>query len=396
MNPTILVLNVGSSSLKFALFDAGALSPILRGGITGIGHEPYARVTSWNGTEARTESARAPVSDIDGAACWLLAELRKRHPALHLACVGHRVVHGGTRFEQPVRIDARVMAELESLAALAPAHQPHEIALMKAVQALLPGMPQIACFDSAFHRTQPRLSQWFALPRSLSESGVVRIGFHGLSYAYIASVLPRVAAPHPYAKAVVAHLGHGASVCAMRNLRSMSTTMGLTPLDGLMMGSRCGAIDPGVLLYLLRQRGMSPEQVEDILGNRSGLLGVSGISDDVQVLEASDDPRAREAMEMFATRAAAAIASQCVALDGIDALVFTGGIGEHACNVRRQICGHLRWLGVALDAARNAAHAQRISTDDAPIQVFAIPIDEEIVIARAAQTLLGNIGTTAE
>jgi len=282
------------------------------------------------------------------------------------------------------------LKELETLAVLAPAHQPAEIALIRDMQELLPDVRQIACFDSAFHRTQPKLSQWFALPRALSESGIARIGFHGLSYEYIASVLPQIAGAHPCGKAVVAHLGHGASVCAMRDLRSVSTSMGFTPLDGLMMGTRCGAIDPGVLLYLQQQRGMSAQDVADLLGNRSGLLGVSGISDDVRVLEASDDPRAREALEMFADRAAAAIATQCVALEGLDTLVFTGGIGENAERTRKRISARLRWLGVELDGARNASHVPRISPDDARIQVLVIPTDEERVIARATARLIAS------
>jgi acetate kinase len=298
------------------------------------------------------------------------------------------VVHGGTRFDKPVLIDTRVLTELEALAVLAPAHQPAEIALIKRIRELLPGVPQIACFDTAFHRTQPKLSQWFALPRDLSESGIVRIGFHGLSYEYIASVLPYVAGAHPYEKSVAAHLGHGASVCGMRNLRSVSTSMGFTPLDGLMMGTRCGAIDPGVLLHLQRDRGMNVEELADLLGNRSGLLGVSDISDDVQELEASDDVRAREALDMFAKRAATAIAAQCVALDGLDALVFTGGIGENDAAMRARICGRLQWLGVNLDDRANAEHSQRIGAVDARIGIYMIPTDEERVIARAASGLL--------
>jgi acetate kinase len=292
------------------------------------------------------------------------------------------------RFDKAVRIDAGVLAELADLAVLAPAHQPAEIALIRNMQEMLPDVPQIACFDTAFHRTQPKLSQWFALPRALSEAGIVRIGFHGLSYEYIASVLPQIAGARPYGKTVVAHLGHGASVCAMRDLKSVSTSMGFTPLDGLMMGTRCGAIDPGVLLYLQQQRGMSAQDVADLLGHRSGLLGVSGISGDVRELEASDDPRAREALEMFAERTATAIAAQCVALDGLDALVFTGGIGEHAGPTRQRIAERLRWLGIALDDVRNASHAPRISSDDARVQVLIIPTDEETVIARGTARLL--------
>jgi acetate kinase len=385
MNSTILALNIGSSSIKVALFNTGTLEPILRGSVTDVGCDARATFTSPGQT---TVSERPAAADIGEAVRWLLAELRARYPEVRLAAVGHRVVHGGTRFDRPVRIDAKVLVELEALAVLAPAHQPAEIALIRDVQELLPDVPQIACFDTAFHRTQPKPSQWFALPRALSESGIVRIGFHGLSYEYIASVLPQIVGAHPYEKAVVAHLGHGASVCALHNLRSVSTSMGFTPLDGLMMGTRCGAIDPGVLLYLQQQRGMSTQDVADLLGNRSGLLGVSGISDDVRVLEASDDPRAREALEMFAERAAAAIASQCVVLNGLDVLVFTGGIGEHADGTRKRIGKRLRWLGITLDDARNVVHAPRISTDDARVQVLVVPTDEERVIARATARLL--------
>lgn len=387
MNRGILALNIGSSSIKLALFDAATLGPILRGNITDVGRDARASFTP-RGQD--TISERPAAADVGEAVRWLLGELRNRYPEMRLAAVGHRVVHGGTRFDKPVRIDTNILAELEALAVLAPAHQPAEIALIRDVQELLPDVPQIACFDTAFHRTQPRLSQWFALPRALSESGIVRIGFHGLSYEYIASVLPQIAGAHPYGKTVVAHLGHGASVCALRNLRSVSTSMGFTPLDGLMMGTRCGAIDPGILLYLQQQRGMSAQDVADLLGNHSGLLGVSGISDDVRVLEASDDPRAQQALEMFADRAAAAIAAQCVALDGLDALVFTGGIGEHGERTRKRIGRRLRWLGVALDDARNARHASRISTDDARVQVFVIPTDEESVIAQSVAKRLGS------
>lgn len=385
MNSGILALNIGSSSIKLALFDAVTLELVLRGNITDIGHDAQATFTSRGQT---TDSKRPAAADIGEAVRWLLTELRERYPDGHLAAVGHRVVHGGTRFDKPVRIDAHVLTELEALAVLAPAHQPAEIALIRDVQELLPDVPQIACFDTTFHRTQPKLSQWFALPRALSESGIVRIGFHGLSYEYIASVLPQIAGAHSYGKTVVAHLGHGASVCAMRNLRSVSTSMGFTPLDGLMMGTRCGGIDPGVLLHLQQQRGMNAQDVADLLGNRSGLLGVSGISDDVRVLEASNDPCAREALEMFAERAASAIAAQCVALDGLDTLVFTGGIGEHADGTRKRIGERLRWLGITLDDARNMVHAPRISTDDALVQVLVIPTDEEKVIARATARLL--------
>lgn len=391
MRDAILALNIGSSSIKLAIFDAASLEPLLRGSVTETGDGAHATFSS-GGQTALADAPRPTAADIGEAVRWLLAELRERRPEVRVAAVGHRVVHGGTRFDKPVFIDTRVLAELEALAVLAPAHQPAEIALIRRVLELLPGVPQIACFDTAFHRTQPKLSQWFALPRALSESGIVRIGFHGLSYEYIATALPQAAGRHPYEKTVVAHLGHGASVCAMRNLRSVSTSMGFTPLDGLMMGTRCGGIDPGVLLHLQQDRGMNVQELADLLGNRSGLLGVSGISADVQELEASDHAHAREALDMFAERAAAAIAAQCVALDGLDALVFTGGIGEHDAAMRARICGRLQWLGARLDDRANARHSQRVGAADARIGIYVIPTDEERVIARAAAGLLAAPG----
>lgn len=388
MNQAILALNIGSSSIKLAVFDAATLDPVARGAITGIGHAAQAHFDAPVGDTPPGRATLPAAVHVQDAAHWLLDALRDRHPELQVAAVAHRVVHGGTRFTQAVRIDARVLTELAALAPLAPAHQPAAIAVIRKLQELLPGVPQIACFDTAFHRSQPRLSQWFALPRALSESGIVRIGFHGLSYEYIASVLPHIVGAHPYARTVVAHLGHGASVCALLNLRSVATSMGFTPLDGLMMGTRCGAIDPGVLLYLLQQRAMSATAIADVLGNQSGLLGVSGISDDVRVLEASDDPRAGEALDMFAARAASAIAAQCATLGGLDVLVFTGGIGEHSAGTRTRICGRLEWLGVKLDDDANQRHAPAISKADAAVRVCVVPADEELVMARATQRLV--------
>ncbi len=390
MNGAILALNIGSSSIKLASFDAASLAPIVRGAITGIGRDPEACFRTPADATPRVESAKPSAANVQDAVRWLLDTLRQRHPDRSLVAIAHRVVHGGTRFDRAIRIDDAVLAGLEQLAPLAPGHQPAEIEVIRSLQELLPGIPQIACFDTAFHRTQPRLQQWFALPRALGESGIVRIGFHGLSYEYVAGALPKVAGAHPHAKVVAAHLGHGASVCALRDLRSVATSMGLTPLDGLMMGTRCGSIDPGVLLHLQRERGMGAQELADLLGSRSGLLGVSGISDDVRVLEASDDPHAREALDMFAERAAAAIAAQCVALDGLDALVFTGGIGEHDAAMRARIGRRLRWLGVAMDERANTAHAQSVGAPDARIAVYVIPTDEEIVMGRATAALLGS------
>ncbi|OOG37691.1 acetate kinase [Rhodanobacter sp. C06] len=387
MKEAILALNVGSSSLKLAAFDATTLDPVLRAGVTGIGCD--ARATFEMPVGIRPDTPVTPaIANIEEAAHWLLDILQRHCPDLHIVAAGHRVVHGGTRFDRPVRIDAAVLAGLEALMPLAPAHQPAAIAVIRSMSMRLPGTPQIACFDTAFHRTQPKLSQWYALPRAMSEAGIVRIGFHGISYEYVASVLSVIAGSAAHDKVVVAHLGHGASVCAMRDLRSVATSMGLTPLDGLMMGTRCGAIDPGVLLHLLQEQRMGVQELADLLGNRSGLLGVSGISDDVQVLEASDDPRAREALDMFAERAACTIAAQAPLLDGLQALVFTGGIGEHASGMRRRICDRLAWLGLTLDEDANLRHARRIDREDASVRVYVIPTNEEIVIARAVRRVL--------
>ncbi|HET6905637.1 MAG TPA: acetate/propionate family kinase [Rhodanobacteraceae bacterium] len=387
MTPAILALNLGSSSVKSALFEATTLAVIERGSITGIGGHPRAEFRDSKGAPiAAPEFPRG--LGLEEAVGWLLGHLRERMPEVRLAAVGHRVVHGGTRFDKPIRITADVLTELDALSPLAPNHQPFALAAIRSVSTQLPEVPQIACFDTAFHRSQSRLAQWFALPRALSESGVIRYGFHGISYEYIASVLPDIAGEAANGRVIVAHLGHGASLCAMRNLRSVATSMGFTPLDGLMMGTRCGSLDPGVVLYLLRERGMSPAQVEELLGKRSGLLGVSGLSDDVHTLEANDDPRAREALDMFADRTAAEIAAHCTALGGLDALVFTAGIGEHSARMRAEICKRLNWIGVTLDEAANFRHAQDVSATNSSVKIFVVPTDEEAVIARAARRLV--------
>ncbi|HEU0278085.1 MAG TPA: acetate/propionate family kinase [Rhodanobacteraceae bacterium] len=388
MKACVLALNIGSSSIKLAVFDAATQAPLLRANVTRIAKGARATASTRAASAERVAAPMPAPSDTKEAVHWLLQALHERRPEVRVVGVGHRVVHGGVSFERPVRIDAAVLNRLEALAVLAPAHQPIEIAIIEQMQGLLPGLPQVACFDTAFHHTQPKLQRWFALPRALSESGIVRVGFHGLSYEYIAGVLPGIAGARPYRKVIVSHLGSGSSACAMYDRRSVSSTMGFTPLDGMMMGTRCGAIDPGVLLYLQQQRGMAVDALADLLGNQSGLLGVSGVSDNVEVLEASTDPRASEALEMFAERAAAAIAAQCVALAGLEALVFTGGIGEHDATMRTRICSRLQWLGVSLDASANAAHAQHISTADSRIDVYVIPTDEEAVIARATAALL--------
>jgi acetate kinase len=318
---------------------------------------------------------------------WLLQALQDCLPDSKLVADGHRVVHGGKLFDRPVVIDDAAMVALADLVPLAPAHQPHNLAAIRAVAAAWPGLPQVACFDTAFHFAQPRLVRMFGLPRSLSEQGIVRYGFHGLSYEYIANCMSDAAGIGSDQRVVVAHLGHGASLCAMRAGRSVATTMGFTTVDGLVMGKRCGTLDPGVVLYLMREKGFSVAALDELLNERSGLFGVSGISDDVRDLEASGDPNAAEALHLFAYRAARELGSLAAALGGLDALVFTAGIGEHSASMRARICRLSAWTGLVVDDAANAAHRTRISTPASRVGAFVIPTDEEIVIARAMRML---------
>ncbi|HQT35128.1 MAG TPA: acetate/propionate family kinase [Thiobacillus sp.] len=387
MDTALLTVNAGSSSLKFALYRADAAparDAQVRGSIDAIGQRGRFRLH-----EAAAGSSEHEVSAAshEQALTLLLDWLAARHPGLILRAAGHRVVHGGAEFRQPVRIDDQVVAALDKLIPLSPLHQPHNLAGIRALARLRPELPQVACFDTAFHHTLPPLARNFALPRDMSARGIRRYGFHGLSYEYIAHVLPEHLGDAAEGRVVVAHLGHGASLCAMRQRRSVETSMGFTPLDGIPMGSRAGALDPGVLLYLLREEGMSVAQLDELLHQRCGLLGVSGISGDVQTLLASAHPHAAEALDLFAYRTSQAIAAHAVALGGLDALVFTAGIGGHAAPVRAAICQHLAWLGLHLDAAANASHGPRISQADSPIAAWVIPTDEEYVIARHAWAL---------
>ncbi|MFO1402025.1 MAG: acetate/propionate family kinase [Steroidobacteraceae bacterium] len=367
MTPAILVLNAGSSSLKFGLYAAADLAPLRRA----------AREQAPTAAAKPGETAQAMLLDA------LLAELDALGDELRLVAAGHRVVHGGAHHDAPARVTPALLAELEGYSALAPQHQPYNLAGIRALARRWPELPQVACFDTAFHRTQPRLAQLFALPRRYAEQGVLRYGFHGLSYQYIATQLPALGIAAD-ARVVVAHLGHGASLCALRGGRSIATTMGFSTLDGLMMGQRCGALDPGVVLHLLRG-GLDLHALERLLNEESGLQGVSGLSDDVRVLEASADPRAREALELFAYRVARELGSLVAALGGLEALVFTAGIGEHSAAMRARIAALAGWCGVELDAAANARHARCISTPASRVGVYVVPTDEEIVIARAAR-----------
>ena len=389
MPNAILALNAGSSSIKFGLFEAGKgsrLSLLSKGGIEGVGGDPHFTATDADGSVLEDRHWQGKDAAYEAMLGALLAWAEVHVQPDTLAAVGHRVVHGGRDFTAPLRLTVDIVRQLDALTPLAPLHQPHSLAPIRALMALRPGLPQVACFDTAFHHTMPAVATRFALPRSYEAEGVRRYGFHGLSYEYIARALRRQAPALAVGRVVVAHLGNGASLCAMRDGQSQDTTMGFTALDGLVMGTRCGTLDAGVVLYMLQQKGLSAHEVEHVLYERSGLLGVSGLSGDMQALLASADPRAREAVELFAFRAGQETAAMASSLGGLDGFVFTGGIGEHAAEVRAMVCERLRWLGMALDTAANAGirtgGAGRISTPGSRVEVHVIPTDEEITIAR--------------
>ena len=389
MGSPILVINSGSSSIKFALIDALSKSQAqLQGTISELGGTPAFSARDHAGNALIGQLP--PVAlDHESALAWLFSWLRDHHDE-QLAGAGHRVVHGGEHFTEPALINANVYAALEQLVPLAPLHQPHNLAAIRALMTLQPDLPQVACFDTAFHRTQDTLAQSFALPREFTASGIKRYGFHGLSYEHIAGVLPQHLAERADGRVIVAHLGNGASLCAMRNCKSVATTMGFTALDGLMMGTRCGSIDPGVMLYLMREKAMSHDQIEDLLYRRSGLVGVSGLSSDMRELLASSSPEAQEAVDLFCYRAVREIGSLIAALGGLDALVFTAGIGEGAHEVRARICNGLGWLGLEIDDEANRAHHTTINSAQSRVAVCVIPTNEAGVIARHTARVLGN------
>lgn len=391
MTDAILVLNAGSSSLKFAVYPALSQSPpILRGKITGLGTAPV--FTAHDAAGGRVPpNALMPLPADPGSDALIPAVLQwlgGRPEAFTLTAAGHRVVHGGLHQNAPARVTDALMTELEALSSLAPLHQPHNLAAIRTVARVLPDLPQIACFDTSFHRTQARLAQLFALPRDLTDAGILRYGFHGLSYDYIANALPNHLGDKADGRVIVAHLGNGASICALKARQSVATSMGFTALDGLMMGNRCGSIDPGVLLYLLEEKAMKVADLSRLLYHESGLLGVSGISPDMAVLEASSALQAQEAIDLFCYRAASAIAELAVSIGGLDALVFTAGIGENSARVRQKICGHLGWMGVALDAKANARGATYLGAPGSAVDVLIMPTNEESVIAAATLALL--------
>ena len=390
MNAAILVLNAGSSSIKFAIYDAAAGNDAASrygGEIDGIGHAAHLCAHDANGTRLADVTIGGDGSH-EAALSALLKWIASHSGGIELVCAGHRVVHGGGTFSGPVKITADVLQKLDALSPLAPQHQPHNLAAIHALARLHPALLQVACFDTSFHVTQPAVATAFALPRALSDKGVKRYGFHGLSYDYIASVLPKHLGETADGKVVVAHLGHGASMCAMLRRQSVATTMGFSALDGLVMGTRCGALDPGVILYLLDEFNMGSKAIGHLLYNESGLLGVSGVSDDMRELLASSNPRAAEAIELFCYRIVRELGSLAAALGGLDAVVFTGGIGEHSPEIRSRVCTQAAWLGLQLDEKANHAGGPRISKANSSVVVLAVPTDEESVIARACRAML--------
>jgi acetate kinase len=394
MTDAILVLNAGSSSIKFSLFakrDA-ALALVSSGQVAGLTAAPTFVAKNAEGRPIAEKSWGAGTRlGHEGALAHLTEWIKQRYEDDHrLTAVGHRVVHGGSDYAAPVRVDAQVVARVEKLVPLAPLHLPHNLAPIRILLARSPELPQIACFDTAFHRTQPPLEQMFALPRELEEAGVRRYGFHGLSYEYIASALQDFDRRAAGGKTVVLHLGNGASMCALGAGRSLATTMGFTAVDGLPMGTRSGALDPGVMLYLMDERKMDARAIEALVYTKSGLLGVSGVSSDMRVLLASPEPRAALAVDLFVYRIARELGSLAAALEGLDAIVFTGGIGEHAAPVREAVCRRAAWLGIALDTEANADDGPRISTAASRVAAWVIPTNEELMIARHTRDLLAG------
>ena len=386
---SILTLNAGSSSVKFALFDtARDLHQSVRGEIENLSSVPHFHAVDDQGRvliERRWK--KADNASYPHVIEELLAFAESHLGDGGLAAVGHRIVHGGADYSGPVKLTPKVIDALETLTPLDPSHLPLNIAPIRAVAAARPKLPQIACFDTAFHHTMPKVAHTYAIPRALTEQGVRAYGFHGLSYEYIAGQLKDLAPDLAGGRVIVAHLGAGASLCALLHGRSIATTMGFSTLDGLMMATRCGIIDPGALLYLGRQ-GQSFDQIEEMLYRKSGLLGVSGISGDVRELLASDKPAAREALDLFAYRLAWEIGALTSALGGLDGLVFTAGIGEHSAEIRADVCTRLGWLGLRLDPWANKAHAGIISQSDSAVAVRVIPTNEEAMIAHHTRALL--------
>lgn len=388
----ILVINAGSSSLKFEVFgiNGSVLNRLVRGQMEGIGTSPRLRA---NGSDGAQQVDRtyppAEVADLQAATRLVGAWLRETQTG-NMIAVGHRVVHGGPDYAHPVQVDGRVLANLERYIPLAPLHQPNNLAPIRAFLERRPDLPQVACFDTAFHRDHSAVADHYAIPAHFYAEGVRRYGFHGLSYEYIAGRLPEVAPDMAGKRVIVAHLGSGASLCALSNGRGVESTLGFTALDGLPMGTRCGQIDPGVVLYLLTEKGMTAGQVQDLLYKESGLKGLSGVSNDVRALLASDSPAAAFALEHFVYRIGLHAGALAAALGGLDAFVFTAGIGENSPEMRVRIVNALAWLGARIDPSANAARSLQISAPDSRIALYVIPTNEELMIARHTLDLIGG------
>ena len=388
MAERIAVINAGSSSIKFALFEGEEEQLLFRGQIENIGVAPKLTAEDPDGKKVVENEWQAAELDHGKATRVILETAIELLGGKHVAGVGHRVVHGGTRFTEPTLVTRNVIASLKELCPLAPLHQPHNLAAIEAIQSAAPHIPQVACFDTAFHQSQPHIAQAFALPRELTEGGIRRYGFHGLSYEFVSSRLRTVAPEYADKKIIIAHLGNGASICAIDKGRSVATTMGFTAVEGLVMGTRCGSIDPGVLIYLMDERGLDARGLESLVYKKSGLLGVSGISSDMRTLRQSDDPKAREAIDLFVYRIVREIGSLAAALGGIDGLIFTGGIGQRDILTRREVIAGCTWLGASIDEDANSAGEARIDDDYSKFPIWVLPTDEERVIARHTAALL--------
>ena len=391
MSDAILVVNAGSSSIKFSLFlERGeALDLFLGGQIEGLYSAPRFKAKDAAGAVVGERRwAEGESLGHDGGLAHLAGFLREQLGEHRLVAVGHRVVHGGSVYAAPVRLTAEIVGHLEQFIPLAPLHQPHNLKPIRMLMENQPQLPQVACFETAFHRHQPEVAQAFALPPAITDRGVLRYGFHGLSYEYIASVLPEVDPRAAAGRSIVLHLGNGASMCAIHGGRSVASTMGFTAVDGLPMGTRSGNLDPGVVLYLMDELKMDARAIERLLYQQSGLLGVSGVSSDMRTLLASEEPRAKFAVELFVYRIGRELGSLAAALGGLDALVFTAGIGEHAAAIRERVCRAAAWLGVELDPAANAAGGPCLSMADSRVAAWVIPTNEELMIARHTRRLL--------
>lgn len=386
---SILALNAGSSSIKFALYDLASSQDqqLVSRGTLDLSDTPTLRAKAADGTvqcDRQLAIDKPRDAAIGEMLNWVQGEIGERN----LLCAGHRIVHGGSEFIEPVRLTPDIIEAIDRLTPLAPLHQPRSLAPVRAIAALQPDMPQVGCFDTAFHQTIDPLVRRFALPRQYEGQGLRRYGFHGLSYEYIAGRLSGISPTLAAKRTIVAHLGNGASLCALQQGKSIDTTMGFSALDGLVMGTRCGAIDPGVLLHFLLERGIAAEELQTMLYEKSGLLGVSGISGDMRTLEGSNDPRAQEAMALFAFRAAREAAALANTMGGLECLVFTAGIGERSASIRKAICEKLTWLGVVLEERANDIHAEIISRPESKVEVRVIATDEESVVARHSRKVM--------